>query len=324
MVTLKNVFVFMSFRFSYLVLFDKVLTSLFKMSVPILVRVLFAVFAVIQPTTGQNTPTWNTGTTFTKTSSDCPEITDLSATSQSGDTVVYSVESQTPNAGFTIGVNFASDPILTCVASSVSQSSYVVVVRAKYQSDPGDSDLTITITFTDQSHATGPIWNTGTSHTFDKAVTTLSATSTDSSTVTNRANNNVSTDITLTITVTGLSVKVTDTDCIKDTANQCKDIPNAECDNAATGAKCKCSDGYAADRNTGTSCVKTVSGTTCTAGGKECESIKNSQCVSTKCQCNDGFEMNVDVCAAVSSAISLHFGSLTLFFFVSTMVRHLF
>jgi hypothetical protein len=51
-------------------------------------------------------------------------------------------------------------------------------------------------------------------------------------------------------------VEVTDTDCIKDTANQCEDIPNAECDNAATGAKCKCSDGYAADRNTGTSCVK--------------------------------------------------------------------
>ncbi|XP_060582174.1 uncharacterized protein LOC132738632 [Ruditapes philippinarum] len=150
------------------------------------------------------------------------------------------------DAGFTTDVNFASDPILTCVAGSVSQSSYVVVVRAKYQSDAGQTDLTITITFTDQSPATGPTWNTGTSHTLDKtdanacnSVTTLSATSTDSSTVQYsiqgssvftitgsnilsctlgditlssytvvvRANqdNNVPTDITLTITVTGLS-----------------------------------------------------------------------------------------------------------------------
>ncbi|XP_060576951.1 cadherin EGF LAG seven-pass G-type receptor 2-like [Ruditapes philippinarum] len=222
------------------------------MVVPFHVRVMFAVFAVIQSTTGQDPPTWNTGTSFTKTSSDCTEITDLSATSETGDTVLYSVESQTPNAGFTIGANFASDPILTCAAGSVSQSSYVVVVRAKYQSDQGQSDLTITITFTDQSPVTvkfcqnvggkevkWPLYivknNTDPTYlcviysNFIKDAFTLV------SCLLYRANqdNNVPTDITLTITVTGLSAPVfvdPDPDSTKDGHKiyMCENIQNGD------------------------------------------------------------------------------------------------
>jgi hypothetical protein len=50
--------------------------------------------------------------------------------------------------------------------------------------------------------------------------------------------------------------KVTDTGCTKDGTDQCKHTPNAECDNAETGAKCKCSDGYAEDRTNGKTCMQ--------------------------------------------------------------------
>jgi hypothetical protein len=41
-----------------------------------------------------------------------------------------------------------------------------------------------------------------------------------------------------------------------------------------------------------------VSGTTCTTAGTECDAIANSHCDASKCKCNDGFVMNVDICAA--------------------------
>jgi hypothetical protein len=49
---------------------------------------------------------------------------------------------------------------------------------------------------------------------------------------------------------------VTDTGCTKDADDQCTHTTNAECDNAETGAKCKCSDGYAEDRTNGKTCVQ--------------------------------------------------------------------
>jgi hypothetical protein len=49
---------------------------------------------------------------------------------------------------------------------------------------------------------------------------------------------------------------VTDTGCTKDAENQCTHTRNAECDNADTDAKCKCSDGYAENRMNGKTCVQ--------------------------------------------------------------------
>ncbi|XP_060556695.1 transmembrane cell adhesion receptor mua-3-like, partial [Ruditapes philippinarum] len=97
------------------------------------------------------------------------------------------------------------------------------------------------------------------------------------------------------------AAKVTETSCTKGTANQCEHTQNAECDDAETDSKCKCSDGFAEDRTDGSTCVKTVSGTTCDANGNECNSISNSQCDTNSCKCNDGFVMNVDVCDADTS-----------------------
>ncbi|XP_060556698.1 cell death abnormality protein 1-like [Ruditapes philippinarum] len=120
------------------------------------------------------------------------------------------------------------------------------------------------------------------------------------------------------------SGKVIDTGCTKDAAVQCTHTENAECDNAETGAKCKCSDGFAEDRTNGKSCVKTVSGTTCTTAGTECDAIANSHCDASKCKCNDGFVMNADVCAAENAATSVQFGILTIYLSVLALARQLF
>ncbi|XP_060593332.1 matrilin-2-like [Ruditapes philippinarum] len=145
--------------------------------------------------------------------------------------------------------------------------------------------------------------------------------------------------------------KVTETSCIKDAADQCKHTPNAECDNVANNAKCKCSDGFIEDKTDGSTCVKvlggtckedrdcteageagctdskcsckadfgekdnkcvkTVSGTPCSENGKECENINNSHCDTDKCKCNSGYVMQVDECTAKNSAVSIQLGTLT-------------
>ena len=51
-------------------------------------------------------------------------------------------------------------------------------------------------------------------------------------------------------------LEVTETSCVKATADQCEHTPNAECDNAETDAKCKCSDGFIEDTTDGSTCVK--------------------------------------------------------------------
>ncbi|XP_053407770.1 protein dachsous-like isoform X2 [Mercenaria mercenaria] len=137
-------------------------------------------------------PDWKTSTSTSVASSACTtSVTTINAESGDGSTVLYSLISQTPTGGgFTITDHFSGNKILTCVQGSITKASYEVVVRAEHDGGNGlHADLTLTITFTDV--ASGPTWTSGTSYSLDKsdcsacdAVATLSATSTDSSSVT--------------------------------------------------------------------------------------------------------------------------------------------
>ncbi|XP_053407782.1 protocadherin-like protein [Mercenaria mercenaria] len=136
-------------------------------------------------------PNWITSASHSVTSSACTtSVTTLSADSGDSSTVLYSLESESPNGGFTVDDDIFGNKILKCVQASITVASYEVVVRATHDGGNGlHADLTLTITFTDV--ASGPTWTSGTSYSLDKnvctacdAVATLAATSSDSTSVT--------------------------------------------------------------------------------------------------------------------------------------------
>ncbi|XP_053407773.1 uncharacterized protein LOC128559603 [Mercenaria mercenaria] len=140
-------------------------------------------------------PTWTepASPSISKASTECGDVTTLSADSGDGSSVIYTLVSETPTGGgFTITDHFSGNKILTCVQGSITEASYEVVVRAKHDGGNGlQADFTLTITFTDVASVPGPAWTSVNSYSLDKgdctacgAVAALSATSTDSTSVT--------------------------------------------------------------------------------------------------------------------------------------------